>query len=635
MDTTSKALHEDIYKVTRPLGHLSSKDLELYNGNIAEISALFDVITYKKGAAILRYARSVFNQAMNLSNEFDEATIASDVFFKGIQSYVQKYKYANVNDSFDFWDEMQKAVDTEKQEMIAHFKHITSTSSFPFLFVKIQPGTENVIITQRAGRYNNMFDNEILHNSRVPCSSDDPCWNVHIRYIDSQSSNPGWFSIGQDRESTVSVDTHDSWLKLNAEQLGYYRVIYSEDLLRKLATAISSPETMHRFTDEDVAGLLDDLLAYSILGGKPALLQITMLIGYVVQRQVKLGKVEYSSCTAILNVLDHIGDNLSDTTCFDTEKFDELREDVIRPLIAMVPWINGNFVEDIDEPIDMKLLRQRLYNMKVSMDINKRMQLSPQICQDVLHAMIPSEVTRIHVDSRRALYGIIASMSNLASLVDEQQVDQLCPGWIKDPSADFFNFKNADTVAEYIMQSYGQHSNYMTGDPHEAQRELDFLAALKTGYSRIPINARDRVFDFALGPYMRRQDTLAFFKKMSDSQWDLMHDKVHSTSHFPKALQHKLAPKQGMWPEAFESRSIYQAKLCSHMYGQSPQHKDPLSNANNGARAKEAKSCFHHTAASSFVQSMTEKTAEKVTYNWLWIEQNRDTMCLVLKEYSE
>ncbi|XP_070159038.1 aminopeptidase A isoform X2 [Polyergus mexicanus] len=221
-----------MHKVMITDAKLSSHPIIQNLENPDEITSFFDEISYQKGASIIRMM---------------ENFIEPDVFYNAISTYLNKYAYLNA-ETADLFNILQDAVG-EKLNITAIMDTWTRQEGYP------------VINVQKSG---NKF---ILYQKRFlidPNATSDPSksyykyrWTVPITYITNRIDKPTliWFNKDVNRV-VIDVDEHTKWIKLNVNQVGYYRVNYGNEW-----QTISELLRYHptRFSIADRANILDDL----------------------------------------------------------------------------------------------------------------------------------------------------------------------------------------------------------------------------------------------------------------------------------------------------------------------------------------------------------------------------------------
>ena len=94
--------------------------------------------------------------------------------------------------------------------------------------------------------------------------TDETQWYVPITY--TTSADPSEFTetttklwLTPDTDVTIVLDNEDSWIILNNQQVGYYRVNYDQTLLSKIETALNSDD-LDNIDEMSRSKLVDDQL---------------------------------------------------------------------------------------------------------------------------------------------------------------------------------------------------------------------------------------------------------------------------------------------------------------------------------------------------------------------------------------
>lgn len=190
----------------------------------AQISEMFDTISYSKGASVIRM----------LSNFLTE-----DLFKKGLASYLQAFAYQNTT-YLNLWEHLQMAVDSQSSIMLpdtvsAIMDRWTLQMGFPVITVDTNTGT----ISQ------NHF---LLDNSSTVTrpSEFNYLWIVPISSIRNGQPQDHYWLPGQERiQSDLFKAAADDWVLLNINVTGYYQVNYDENNWKKIQNQLMSrPENI-------------------------------------------------------------------------------------------------------------------------------------------------------------------------------------------------------------------------------------------------------------------------------------------------------------------------------------------------------------------------------------------------------
>ncbi|XP_024870969.1 glutamyl aminopeptidase-like [Temnothorax curvispinosus] len=219
---------------------LSSHPIVYNVQNADDISSFFDGISYKKGASVIRMMENFFG---------------SDVFFGAISTYLNKYALGNA-ETADLFNVLQDSVGDELN-VTAIMNTWTRQEGYPVINVK-KSGNNKFVLTQKR-----FLDDQDAKSDSAK-SNYGYRWTVPIVYITNRNEVPAlvWFDKDQD-EVTIEVDERTRWIKLNAGQVGYYRVNYNEEWItfKELLRA-----HLMRISSLDRANLLDDLFSLADAG---------------------------------------------------------------------------------------------------------------------------------------------------------------------------------------------------------------------------------------------------------------------------------------------------------------------------------------------------------------------------------
>ncbi|XP_078103122.1 aminopeptidase Ey-like [Sander vitreus] len=194
---------------------LSSKEEDILNPE--DISALFDSITYSKGAAVLR-----------MLSEF----ITEAVFSKGLQTYLEEFKYKNTVYT-DLWRHLQMAVD-ESGIMLHH-----SVETIMNRWI-LQMGFPVVTINTKTGRItqnhflldpDSVVDTPSVYNYE---------WFVPITWIKTGGVEQQYWLLNKEATNTNMTLGANDWLVANVDMKGFYRVNYDPENWVRLLTKLSS-----------------------------------------------------------------------------------------------------------------------------------------------------------------------------------------------------------------------------------------------------------------------------------------------------------------------------------------------------------------------------------------------------------
>jgi puromycin-sensitive aminopeptidase len=199
----------------------STRPVEYPVGSPDEAQGMFDVLTYQKGASVLRML---------------ERFLGEEPFRAGIRRYLEAHSYANT-ETIDLWDAIEEATGEPVRDIMntwilqGGFPLVTVAASGP-------EGESTLTLTQEP------FS---LAPSTGP-SSIGSDWRIPV-LVRSTTGAERRVLLGSGPE-VVTLDQKsdaDDVTVVNAGASGYYRVRYPADHLRRLAGRIGALDALERF----------------------------------------------------------------------------------------------------------------------------------------------------------------------------------------------------------------------------------------------------------------------------------------------------------------------------------------------------------------------------------------------------
>ncbi|KAK5868074.1 hypothetical protein PBY51_012519 [Eleginops maclovinus] len=213
---------------------LSSKEEDIQKP--AQISELFDAISYSKGASVLR-----------MLSDF----LSERVFTQGLTSYLNTFAFGNAVYT-DLWEHLQMAVDNNTDIKLPDtVNNIMNTwvlqMGFPVVTIDTKTGT----VTQK----HFLLDPDSTVTVESPFNYE---WIVPIKWMKTEvhQTDIQWLQAKTDIVDKMKTTGPTDWVLANINVLGYYRVNYDKDnwdrLLAVLSTKHNSIPAINR------AQLVDD-----------------------------------------------------------------------------------------------------------------------------------------------------------------------------------------------------------------------------------------------------------------------------------------------------------------------------------------------------------------------------------------
>ncbi|KAM8895416.1 aminopeptidase N-like isoform 1-T3 [Spinachia spinachia] len=184
----------------------------------AQISEMFNTISYNKGAAVLR-----------MLSEF----LTEPVFAKGLSSYLNTFAFGNTVYT-DLWDHLQQAVENTPGMRIPHTVHdIMNRWVLQMGFPVVNIDTRTGSITQKHFLLDP--DSVVTRPSQFNYT-----WFVPIKWMKTGvEQQQYWLLQETDTHSQMRVSGHD-WVLANTNVAGYFRVNYDLDNWDRLLSLLNT-----------------------------------------------------------------------------------------------------------------------------------------------------------------------------------------------------------------------------------------------------------------------------------------------------------------------------------------------------------------------------------------------------------
>ncbi|MEM9612732.1 MAG: M1 family metallopeptidase [Actinomycetota bacterium] len=279
----SAAFDTDTLASTRPI------EFEVVSPEEAE--SMFDILTYEKGAAVVRML---------------EQYLGEDRFRAGIVRYMAQHAYGNA-ETTDLWDAIEAETDEPVRRIMDSW---IFQGGYPMVSVAVDDRA--VTFSQERMTYAGGDD------------APDGTWAVPVLYrwrpegAEADEARTGRVLI-EDGPTTVELPADPAWLVANAGSTGFLRVAYGTEQLDALAdVAIDELEPIERYA------LLDDAYA-SVLGGRAS------AISFVTLLEALSGEHDRSVWQRLIAGLRQI-DRLVDGEA--RERLQDIAHDILAPPLA-------------------------------------------------------------------------------------------------------------------------------------------------------------------------------------------------------------------------------------------------------------------------------------------------------------
>lgn len=214
-------------------GLANTHPIEVEVSHPAEISEIFDAVSYSKGSSIIRMLAEYMGK--------------SD-FRKGLQTYLKKFKYGNAKTT-DLWEALENVSGKKIGKIM---KAWTGEAGYPLVSLAEKKG--KLVLSQKR------FFSSTTSDSK---SKSKQVWPIPMNILTPTSKEASYFLFDKKEQSLPASITSDSFIKLNARETGFMRVNYGDYLSRlevPLAARSKSLKPSDRF------GIIRDTFALSESG---------------------------------------------------------------------------------------------------------------------------------------------------------------------------------------------------------------------------------------------------------------------------------------------------------------------------------------------------------------------------------
>jgi len=220
----------------------SSHPIEVEVQHPDEINAIFDAISYAKGASVIRMLSSL---------------IGFETFMKGMRIYLKRHAYGNATTEM-LWASLGEASNMPIEDLMSPW---TSQTGFPLLIledeIKCNISTTKFLASGPAS--GNTWD--LYCTWPIPITvqveGEDNFYGPWIL------NDPSGKSIPELYEKMNEWTAAGKWFKFNVSQTGFYRVAYTQKQWEKLSLAMSPDGPL---SASDRLGLISDSFAIGRAG---------------------------------------------------------------------------------------------------------------------------------------------------------------------------------------------------------------------------------------------------------------------------------------------------------------------------------------------------------------------------------
>ncbi len=278
-------------------GLKSTRPIEFEVKHPDECRGMFDVLTYEKGASVLRML---------------EQYIGVDVFQKGISIYLNRHKFANT-ETHDLWHALEEASKLPVGELMESW---IFQKGYPMISVKLSSNGKTLELSQQRFFYlqDNQEKNQVFH---IP---------IMIRAKTAKGIVQKKFLLKEER-GNIDLDEAIEWAVVNEEGHGFYRVHYDQILLNKFTSNLMSTlSAIERFN------LVNDTWAMTVAGH----LDLTSYLKLVKLFKEETDKNVWSVIVSSLQYLDRVIEEA------DRSHYEKFVQELLSHIFKQLGWVKAN-----------------------------------------------------------------------------------------------------------------------------------------------------------------------------------------------------------------------------------------------------------------------------------------------------
>jgi puromycin-sensitive aminopeptidase len=213
-----------------------------------DIEALFDAITYRKGASVLRML---------------EQYLHPDVFRAGVREYLRQHAYGNATTD-DLWVALGQVAGRDVSEIMEGW---IRQPGFPLISVDLDKGNQQLVLKQQRFTYLEEPILALLADGAQAAGEQDRLWQVPIEL---RTTAGGKTTVRQlllkDAEQRLEVPEDLESVRVNESGHGFYRVHYDPELREGLLGQLPNLSSIERLnlTKDAWAAVLTETKAWHI-----------------------------------------------------------------------------------------------------------------------------------------------------------------------------------------------------------------------------------------------------------------------------------------------------------------------------------------------------------------------------------
>ncbi|NXM69554.1 AMPE aminopeptidase, partial [Serilophus lunatus] len=332
-----QVLIEDVLPVMKDDSLLSSHPIVVDVSSPAEITSVFDGISYSKGSSILRMIRD---------------WITPNLFQEGCQAYLKKHHFQNAKTE-QFWEALEEASNKPVKEVMDTW---TRQMGYPVLEMR-----DNSLFTQKR------FLLDANANASHPPSDLGYKWNIPVKWKVMNSTNYTFYNASESTGITIGPFP-GNFVNINPDHIGFYRVNYDSQNWADLSALLLRDHKS--FSTADRAGILDD--AFSL--ARPGLVNYSVPLELT---KYLRSETDYLPWHRAISAVTYLANMLEDDTNLYA-RFQSYFRSLVKPVVDQLSWDDsGSHLQ--------RLLRASVLDFACSMNDTESLNNASQLFEQWLH----------------------------------------------------------------------------------------------------------------------------------------------------------------------------------------------------------------------------------------------------------
>ncbi|XP_063621809.1 glutamyl aminopeptidase-like isoform X2 [Cydia splendana] len=329
-----------------------------------QITAIFDTISYKKGSSVLRML---------------EGFIGEESFRRGVSDYLKKHKFGNTVTQ-DLLASLEPYFKKGNPDLNLRYIMDTWTRQMGYPVLTVTRTNTSYRVTQ--SRF--LLDPE----AESPNDSEyNYRWFVPVTYKTNNGVNEKVIWFGDKKENVEISELNATWLKINNNQVGYYRVNYPQEMWQSLVDQLKARSD--QLTISDRSHLLDDVTALAEAGLVPYSLALHLTTYLSVEEA-------YVPWQTAADIFGDLSLRLLNTPAHDDLK--QYMHELVKPIFTKVDEGSGN------SGVNEGLLRTTILSLATKVELPEAQSKVRRMFLEWLNSHGSGPVKTVETDLRDLVY---------------------------------------------------------------------------------------------------------------------------------------------------------------------------------------------------------------------------------------